>query len=157
MNIGDDFALEKLSQRMNDLQATGTPLEVFVHAYQDMTRENTDLMKPQWDMASRAYRGEHYGLSLYEDDQRLLFAQAEFNKQVTERTVDITFKDIDHPQLSMNGTVRFMFGGNPGESISTFDVFVADSQHTGISVLVPRSLRANRDGLRLHVPDHPLD
>ena len=123
MSIGDEYVMEKASLRMEDLEATGTPLEVFLHSNLEHAEETDHLLGVQWLMASTYQQAETLGLQLSEGDNLLFSASAVFRRQVTERTIDIEYTDFEAPvDIAMNGTLEFRIGG--AEPIK---VFVADT------------------------------
>lgn len=114
MSIGEEHSSNKTSQRMRDLTATGTPVEVFLHANADHYTELPQNLRLQWAMAASFKNKESFGLSLRENDEDVLSSTATFNRQVTERTIDVEYKKFGSKdvRLSMNGKLELIFNND---------------------------------------------
>lgn len=117
-NIGDEHAFKKVSQRMHSIVATGTPLEVFLHANAEHVDELPDGLRLQWALAAAFKNKEALALTLRENGQEVFTARSLFSRQVTERTIDVEYNDFggEEVRLAMTDKLEFVF--NDDESLT---------------------------------------
>ncbi len=114
MNIGDEHASKQATQRMDRLGSTGTPLEVFLHANTNHLEELPQNLRLQWAMSAAFKNKQAFSMSLQENGRDVFSSESMFNRQVTERTIDVEYlpNEDEDVRLTMDGTLQFTFNGD---------------------------------------------
>lgn len=112
---------------MDEMQATGTPLELFTHAVNNVEDEQVDksALQLQRLLANIRYQRADVSLSLTDSRSGQTFnASAHFDAQVTERALDVTFRNFGRAHLTTPGTLRFQFSSTSAPDLGEADYSV---------------------------------